>query len=99
MLFANIVNSAGVSLILSAFFLLILGKIKPDNRWYLLMNLIGAGLACYGSWLIGAYPFVVLEGTWEVKYTYLRIIITFGLLTQAFNEDTARHFCSDPFTG
>ena len=66
MLFANIVNSAGVFLILTAFFLLILVKVKPDNRWYLLMNLIGAGLACYGSWLIRAYPFMVLEGTWAV---------------------------------
>jgi len=66
MLFANIVNSVGVFLILSAFFLLVLGKIKPANRWYLLMNLIGAGLSCYGSWLIRAYPFVVLEGTWAL---------------------------------
>ena len=66
MLFANIVNSAGVFLILTAFFLLILGKVKPDNRWYLLMNLTGAVLACYGSWLIRAYPFVVLEGTWAL---------------------------------
>ncbi len=64
MLFANIVNSAGVFLILSAFFLLVLGKVKSDNRLYLLMNLVGAGLSCYGSWLIHAIPFVVLEGTW-----------------------------------
>ena len=66
MLFANIVNSAGVFLILTAFFLLILGKTKPENRWYLLMNLVGAGLSCYGSYLIKAYPFVVLEGTWAI---------------------------------
>lgn len=66
MLFANIVNSAGVFLILSAFFLLVLGKIKPANKWYLLMNLIGAGLSCYGSWLIHAIPFVILEGIWAV---------------------------------
>jgi hypothetical protein len=66
MLFANIVNSAGVFLILTAFFLLIFGRVKPDNRWYLLMNLVGAGLACYGSWLIRAYPFVVLEATWAL---------------------------------
>ena len=63
---ANIVNSAGVFLILAAFFLLILGKFKPENRVYLLMNLMGAGLACYGSWLIQAIPFVVLEGTWAM---------------------------------
>jgi len=66
MLFANIVNSTGVLLILTAFFLLTTGKIKPDNRWYLLMNLTGATLACYGSWLIHAIPFVFLEGTWAI---------------------------------
>jgi len=66
MLFANIVNSTGVFLILTAFFLLILGKVKADNSWYLLMNLMGAGLSCYGSWLIHAIPFVVLEGTWAM---------------------------------
>jgi hypothetical protein len=66
MLFANIVNSTGVFLILTAFFLLILGKIKAVNPWYLWMNLIGAGMSCFGSWLIQAYPFVVLEGTWAV---------------------------------
>lgn len=66
MLFANIVNSAGVFLILTAFLLLILGKVKPDNRLYLLMNVIGAGLSCFGSWLINAIPFVILEGTWAI---------------------------------
>jgi len=73
MLFANIVNSAGVFLILTAFFLLIIGKTRPDNPWYLVMNLFGAGLSCYGSLLIKAYPFVVLEGTWAV-------VATIGLL-------------------
>jgi hypothetical protein len=73
MLVANIVNSVGVFLILLAFLLLILGKTKADNRLYLLMNLTGAGLACYGSWLIGAIPFVILEGTWAV-------VALFGLL-------------------
>lgn len=73
MLLANIVNSVGVFLILLAFLLLILRKIKADNRLYLIMNLTGAGLACYGSWLIGAIPFVILEGTWAM-------VALFGLL-------------------
>jgi hypothetical protein len=28
------------------------------------MNLVGASLACYSSFLIRFTPFVVLEGTW-----------------------------------
>jgi hypothetical protein len=31
---------------------------------YPALNCIGAGLACYASWLIDYYPFVVLEGVW-----------------------------------
>jgi hypothetical protein len=30
------------------------------------LNLVGAGLACYSSWLIGFMPFVVLEGVWAI---------------------------------
>ena len=43
-----------------------MGKMKPNGRVYLLMNFFGAGLSCYGSWLINAIPFVVLEGTWAL---------------------------------
>jgi hypothetical protein len=60
----DIINTAGVSLILLAFFLLTLKKIAPASKTYNLLNLLGTGLACYGAWLIGAIPFVVLEIIW-----------------------------------
>jgi|WetSurMetagenome_2_1015567.scaffolds.fasta_scaffold589798_1 hypothetical protein len=60
----DIINSLGVSLILMAFFLLTIRKMDSQSRMYNLLNLIGASLACYGSWLIGAIPFMVLEGIW-----------------------------------
>ena len=60
----DIINTLGVSLILLAFFLLTLKKVSPTSNAYNLLNLIGAGLACYGAWLIGAIPFVVLEVIW-----------------------------------
>jgi hypothetical protein len=66
----NIINSAGVSLILLAFILLTIGKTKSQDRLYNLLNLIGAGLACYGAILISAIPFVVLEGIWCVVAIY-----------------------------
>lgn len=62
----DIINTTGVSLILLAFFLLTFGKMKATDTLYLCMNLVGAGLACYGSWMVGVLPFVILEGTWAL---------------------------------
>lgn len=63
---SDIINTSGVSLILLAFLLLQLKKVSATNTAYLLMNAVGAGLAAYGSFLIKAWPFVVLEGVWAL---------------------------------
>jgi hypothetical protein len=67
---ADVINSVGVSLILIAFFLLTLKKVDAQNVYYNLLNLIGAGLACYGSYLIKSIPFVVLEAIWSLVALY-----------------------------
>jgi hypothetical protein len=63
---ATIIGSVGVALLLVAFLLnLIKIKAMRAEGWsYLALNFIGAGLACYSSYLIRFMPFVVLEGTW-----------------------------------
>ncbi len=66
----NIINSAGVSLILLAFFLLTLNKLKPEDKAYNLLNLAGAALAGYGSYMINAIPFIILEGVWALVAIY-----------------------------
>jgi hypothetical protein len=66
----DIINSVGVSLVLLAFFLLTLKKVTAQNAYYNLLNFVGAGLACYGSYLIKAMPFAVLEGTWSLVAFY-----------------------------
>ena len=70
MLVADVINSVGVSLILAAFFLLTLKKVDAQNVYYNLLNLVGAGLACYGSYLIKSVPFIVLEGIWSLVAFY-----------------------------
>ena len=60
------INTIGVSLILLAFLLLQLKRVHATNTIYLLLNAAGAGLAAYGSFLIKAWPFVVLEGVWAL---------------------------------
>ena len=63
---SDIVGSLGVALLLIAFFLNLFKMISPESRTYGLLNIIGAGLSCYASILIGFMPFVVLEGTWAI---------------------------------
>jgi len=52
--------------LLIAFLLNLAGKLQKDSLAYILMNIIGAGLACLASYLIHYIPFVILEGTWTV---------------------------------
>ncbi|PBQ34888.1 hypothetical protein CNR22_12195 [Sphingobacteriaceae bacterium] len=53
--------------------LLIAFAFNLANKWsstsakYLLLNVIGAGLACISSYLIHFWPFVVLEGVWTLS--------------------------------
>lgn len=70
MTFSDIVTTAGVSLILLAFLLLNIKKIRPTDKSYHLLNMLGAGLACYGAILINSIPFVVLEAIWAAVATY-----------------------------
>jgi hypothetical protein len=63
---ATIVGSAGVALLLLAFFLNLLRYLRADAPLYLALNLVGAALACLSSYLIDFLPFVLLEGTWSV---------------------------------
>ena len=61
---ATLMGSIGVALLLAAFLLNLVKVLRADEWPYLGLNVIGAGLACYSSYLIQFMPFVVLEGTW-----------------------------------
>ncbi len=63
---ADWIGSIGVALLLVAFGLNLFGRLGRRSQSYQLMNALGAGLACYASYLIGFLPFVVLEGTWSL---------------------------------
>jgi hypothetical protein len=53
-----------VALLLLAFFLSLFKFISQDGFAYIGMNIAGAGLACWSSWIIAFMPFVVLEAVW-----------------------------------
>ena len=63
---SDLIGSVGVTLLLVAFLLNLRGILSRDGLPYILLNIIGAGLACLASWLIHYIPFVVLEGTWTL---------------------------------
>ena len=56
----------GVAILLIAYFLNLRDIIKKDSPTYLILNVIGAGVACYASLLLKYLPFMILEGCWTI---------------------------------
>lgn len=56
----------GVTFLLLAFALNVAKKLNTTSKVYLLLNLLGAGLAGVSSYMIGFWPFVVLETVWVI---------------------------------
>ena len=56
----------GVTILLVAYFLNLRDVIKKDSFDYLLLNSIGAGIACFASILLNYMPFIILEGCWTI---------------------------------
>jgi hypothetical protein len=70
MQYNDIIGTLGVGLILLAYFLHTAKLLERNKRLFYVMNIIGASLACYASWLIDYLPFVILEGTWTLVSIY-----------------------------
>ena len=62
----DIIGTIGVGVILLAYFFNIFSWIKKDGILFYMMNIIGAGIACFASYLINYMPFVILEATWAI---------------------------------
>lgn len=65
MSYNDVIGTIGVGLILLAYFLNTF-DIIPEGKLFFALNIAGALLACYASYLIRYIPFVVLEGTWAL---------------------------------
>ncbi|MBN8697448.1 MAG: hypothetical protein J0L87_13035 [Bacteroidetes bacterium] len=62
----DIIGLIGVCILLLAFFLNLTGKMDKDSLVYIVLNIVGAGIACLASILIHYLPFILLEGTWTL---------------------------------
>lgn len=58
------IGFAGVFQILLAYVLNVTGRVDKHDLSFILLNLIGAGMACYASVLMNYIPFILLEGIW-----------------------------------
>jgi hypothetical protein len=67
---ANVIGAVGVAFLLVAFVLNLLKVLRADGYSYSALNLVGAALACYSSYLIDFMPFVVLEGVWTAAAAF-----------------------------
>ncbi|WP_323787644.1 CBU_0592 family membrane protein [Psychroserpens sp.] len=67
---ADWIGSIGVFLILLAYFLNVRGTLNHKDISFILLNLIGAVLACLASILLDYLPFIILEGAWFLVSLY-----------------------------
>ena len=56
----------GVFQILLAYFLNVIGKVSKSDLSFILLNLIGAAMACLASVLLKYLPFIILEAAWTL---------------------------------
>ena len=64
--FTDWTGTIGVALLLIAFLLNLNNTIQKEGYTYLLLNVVGAGLACFASVLLDYWPFIILEGCWTL---------------------------------
>ncbi len=60
------IGFVGVFQILLAYVLHIFGKLETKDLTFILLNLVGASLACFASILMKYMPFIILEGVWAL---------------------------------
>lgn len=63
---STLIGTVGVSLLLLAFLLNLFKLIDVESLPYIVINILGAAIACVASILIDFIPFVVLEIIWVV---------------------------------
>lgn len=60
------IGTIGVTILLIAYLLNITNKITQNSLVYIMLNLLGAGIACYASARLHYWPFIILEGAWTL---------------------------------
>jgi len=72
------IGTLGVFQILLAYFLNVIGKVSTTHLSFILLNLIGASMACLASIFLKYWPFIILEGIW--------VLVSFISLSKHFKS-------------
>jgi len=67
---ADWTGAIGVAILLIAFMLNLIGKMKNDSMIYLVLNFVGAGVAGLASVMLNYWPFIILEACWTLVSAY-----------------------------
>lgn len=62
--FTDWLGFVGVALILLAYVLNVSNKVSNTSYIFIVLNFIGASIACVASILLEYVPFIILEGIW-----------------------------------
>lgn len=68
--FTDWIGFLGVFQILLAYVLNVSGKISNKHFIFILLNLVGASMACLASILLNYWPFIILEAVWALVSLY-----------------------------
>ena len=63
----------GVFQILLAYILNVFGKLPNKHIAFILLNLMGASMACLASILLNYWPFIILEAVWALASLFTLI--------------------------
>ncbi len=62
----DLIGTAGVTILLLAYFLNLTNKISQKSFAYIFLNFLGAALAGFASVLLHYWPFIILEAAWTL---------------------------------
>ena len=68
--FIDWIGFLGVLKILLAYVLNVIGKISNNSLIFIILNFIGASMACLASILLNYWPFIILEAVWALVSLY-----------------------------
>lgn len=60
------IGTIGVTILLFAYFLNLTNKLSQKSMLYIMLNFLGAGIACYASVRLHYWPFIILEAVWTL---------------------------------
>ena len=72
--FTDWIGFLGVFQILLAYVLNALGKTSNKSLIFILLNFVGATMACIASILLNYWPFIILEGIWSLVSLYSLVV-------------------------